>query len=145
MDSAKFLAEAARVLRPGGTVALWYYYPPLLISGNPEATSIHQQMLLKSMNSASAKSAGRPITKNFLATERSELDNIHFPLAQFSRETRIKWNRHPDDWYTFGRPPLERTDNKEPTSEGYHHEEVNDPTLYVVLLIRSPPFSCEER
>lgn len=133
MDSVKFLNEAARVLRPGGTVAIWYYYPYVVIQDNPEATSVHQKVLWNSVNGVVAKNAGHAVTANFVATERSELDNIHFPPKEFKRETRIKWNRQPDEWYTFGGSrTLEPVDNKNPASEGYHYEEVNDPALCVM-------------
>lgn len=115
-------------------MALWYYYPLAIIQGSPEATALHHQTLLKSINAIVTKCADHPVTASVVAAERSELDNIHFPLEHFKRETRIKWNRQPDDWYTFGRAPLDRLDNREPTSESYHYEEVNNLALYAVFL-----------
>ncbi|QBM90265.1 Methyltransferase domain-containing protein [Metschnikowia aff. pulcherrima] len=42
MDHPKFFAECARILKPSGTLAYWFYLEPVFVH-SPEATEIHRK------------------------------------------------------------------------------------------------------
>ncbi|KAF8316871.1 S-adenosyl-L-methionine-dependent methyltransferase [Clavulina sp. PMI_390] len=125
IQAAKFVREAARVLAPHGTLAIWYYYPTVLIPSSPEATQIHWRTMRDCMSRIVTRDSGLPVVDTLLGAYPSELDHIGFPRELWKNETRLRWNRQERNWYMFD-PPTERFDRRGVGSDGYHEEDIDE-------------------
>ncbi|KAF8316875.1 S-adenosyl-L-methionine-dependent methyltransferase [Clavulina sp. PMI_390] len=127
INSAKFVSEAARVLAPNGTLAIWFYYPTVLIPSSAAASSIHYRTMNENFHRVVARSARRAALSEFRDSWRSEADNIAFPVDQWKNETRIRWNRQEDNWYLLDSDHfVERIDKRGLESEGYVEKSIDD-------------------
>ncbi|KAF8316876.1 S-adenosyl-L-methionine-dependent methyltransferase [Clavulina sp. PMI_390] len=130
IDAARFVSEAARVLRPNGTLAIWFYYPTVLMPSSTEVTAIHCHTLRANLQRTMTRNAGKPVVSYLKDTWRSELDNIAFPQNLWKNETRIRWNCQEDNWYRFDPShAVERIDRRGFGSEGYVEKNVDDLSL----------------
>lgn len=92
------MSAFAKLLRPGGTLAIWFYGSPIFASpglseDSPEATGVQtlfQVILNRSYDEFRPFKGGvleRPCTMI-----NSWLDNVAFDPAQFKAVERVKWN-----------------------------------------------------
>lgn len=96
MDMQTALHNIWTLLRPGATVALWFYGPPFFV--NPKHGPICQQMLDRIMDDffrpvvSGGGDARKQSWKRAADGKFSWLDNVPFPAEQWRDVRRHKWN-----------------------------------------------------
>lgn len=97
MDHERALASFARVLRPGGTLAVWFYGRPIFAEGDDRAAAC-QEVYGRLFTAAAAKvvEAGGPALRAGWKASNdviaSELDAVGFPPETWRDVERHKWN-----------------------------------------------------
>ncbi|KAI7977445.1 hypothetical protein EIK77_007067 [Talaromyces pinophilus] len=127
LDAPKALEAFHTLLRPGGTVAIYFYGRPIFTDADDSgklnaiydriATRICQFLL------PFKDSLGFPIHQRAAETLVSYLDNIAFPAAEWSDVVRYKWNYdvpllfNSKEGYDFDFAPVDRRQGGEITKE----------------------------
>ena len=106
MDAEKAFSGFAELLRPGGTLAVWFYGKPIFLGkGQDKSQQIYDRIAGKAFSRIfpiKDSAWQRPFT--VMATW---LDNIGFPQKDWTDVTRIKWNHDkplsflPDEYRDF--------------------------------------------
>ncbi|KAK6079333.1 methyltransferase type 11 domain-containing protein [Seiridium cupressi] len=97
MDKERAITGFAKMLKPNGTLAVWFYGRPLFTDGNREAC---QAIYAKVFNTKAAKMLQgnspefRAGWKHGIDTIASWLDNVEFPAETWKDVERRKWNTH---------------------------------------------------
>ncbi|KAL2819466.1 S-adenosyl-L-methionine-dependent methyltransferase [Aspergillus granulosus] len=94
-DHGPWFREVSRVLKPGGTLAFWFYQPAGVVQGNPAATNIVKSIFrlyydawaadCNNTDEAKVKRRATGIHGNSL------LDTVSPPTDAFEDEMRVKW------------------------------------------------------
>ncbi|KAK8001055.1 hypothetical protein PG991_013277 [Apiospora marii] len=98
MDHERALDAFARVLKPGGTLAVWFYGRPIFADDGDDQASACQEIYGRLFTAAAAKvvEAGGPAFRTGwkAATDviASELDAVGFPASTWRDVERRKWN-----------------------------------------------------
>ena len=94
MDTEKAFANCAELLRPGGTLAIWFYGPPILADeGQEKSQTLWQKVIsrawdkVRPMKGTMYETCWYPLVQWF--------DNVHFPEKDWTSVSRRKWN---NDW-----------------------------------------------
>ncbi|KAJ6547439.1 S-adenosyl-L-methionine-dependent methyltransferase [Mycena capillaripes] len=111
MDADAAVSCFARMLRPGGTLAIWFYGRPIIAASTPNCQVAFNRLLNHAFRLVITE--GQPGWKR--ATDRlaSWLDDVAFPAGQWEAVERWKWN--PTAPLVFHEPetvdafPVERT------------------------------------
>ncbi|KAJ7775108.1 S-adenosyl-L-methionine-dependent methyltransferase [Mycena metata] len=85
----------ARLLRPGGTLAAWFYGRPTFAASGPDAARC-QSLLDRTFSLAFQRviRGGGPGWERATTRLVSWLDDVGFPAAQWESVERWKWNTH---------------------------------------------------
>lgn len=87
MDLDQAMATFGSLLRPGGTLAIWFYGGPIYADpGHEDIQSLHRAITARSFDEL------RPLTGHTWDTIRSWLDNVKLPANHWKDVKRIKWN-----------------------------------------------------
>lgn len=89
-EPAAVLASATKVLRRGGTLAIWYHGAPIFPDGEERCQALLQEIIERSFDRM------RPFKGATFecgaAMLRSYLDNIEFKTEEWESVKRLKWN-----------------------------------------------------
>ena len=158
-DMQRWTTEAARVLRPGGTIAFWYYPPYcVLVSSTPRASEclgllLHERewigsvngapselsyslpaVILAQLNKAGEAGEAGDALRFTVQCNVAQLDNIALDPTIFTNEERHKWQHTSIRLEISGPEPSMKTMAGETTLHvDAHAKQVNHPEP---LLIR---------
>lgn len=106
MDAERAFSGFAELLRPGGTLAIWFY-------GKPIFAGVGQEKSQQIYNRIAAKAFSRifpikgTIWQQAFTVMASWLDNIGFPVEYWTNVERTKWNHDkplsflPEEYFDF--------------------------------------------
>ncbi|KAK2598187.1 hypothetical protein QQS21_005664 [Conoideocrella luteorostrata] len=97
MDKERALAAFAEILKPNGTLAVWFYGRPFFVDGDTEAcqaayTNVFNKIVEKLLQTSTPEF--RRGWKHGLDTIASRLDDVAFPADTWKHIERRKWNKH---------------------------------------------------
>ncbi|KAF8316166.1 S-adenosyl-L-methionine-dependent methyltransferase [Clavulina sp. PMI_390] len=117
IDARKFFPEAARVLKPGGTLVAGSYHT-MGSTPDPQINAILRALEIKSMDATLPPPETSFISRWYRECARSHYDSIEVPAVHFSHETRLLWNLQ-DDLYYSQYSPLPSVDRRNKKGVGY--------------------------
>ena len=91
LDAKEAISSFAKVLRPGGTLAIWFYGRPIFADEGQERSQLLHQKISQILFSKIGSFKGTPFEKAWHMMG-SWFDNAHFPEEDFKDVKRIKWN-----------------------------------------------------
>ena len=106
MDAEKAFSGFAKLLRPGGTLAIWFYGKPIFgEKGQEKSQQLYNQIAGKAFSRV-FPIGGTPWQYSYTVMA-SWLDNIGFPSEDWTDVERIKWNHDrplcflPEEYFDF--------------------------------------------
>ncbi|KAI9652279.1 MAG: hypothetical protein M1831_007065 [Alyxoria varia] len=95
MDTDRAKTCFAELLKPGGTLAVWYYGRPIF-NGEPKVQEIYNKIVTKIFRPvvSGGNEASRAMWKRSTEIMATWLDNIDFSPEQWTDVQRHKWNSH---------------------------------------------------
>ena len=92
IDHAVFVAAAAMVLRPAGTLAIWFYGQALFVDeGVREQCQAVLEEIIERFFDRARPFKGTAMVRS-ARTSRSYLDGVAFPRRERKEVERMKWN-----------------------------------------------------
>lgn len=106
MDAEKALSGFAKLLRPGGTLAIWFYGKPIFVGeGQEKSQQIYNQIAGKAFSRIFP--IKDTIWQRAYTVMAAWLDDIGFPSEDWKDVERIKWNHDkslsflPEEYFDF--------------------------------------------
>lgn len=97
MDKEKAMSSFGQILKPNGTLGIWFYGRPFFADGDREACSAAYSALVNIKVAKMLEKVPAPFKmglKHGYDTMASQLDDVAFPADTWSNVERHKWNMH---------------------------------------------------
>ena len=97
MDKEKAVDSFGKILKPNGTLSIWFYGRPFFTDGDREACSVAYSALINAKVASMLEKSPGPFKmglKHGYDTMASQLDDVALPAETWTDVERHKWNMH---------------------------------------------------